>query len=288
MGWGTGPGAAGRRRLTWSNGEWNVAAALCATQLPLVWLVWWLFVGAGQDDYGRGGGAFGVLCVPLILPLLGVLHSSAQIMPAATAARLLPRGPEWAWHVLMSALAGAGWAGLGHMVWGWPLWDTLPWFAGAGILPVLFLAPLRRRAWGGWSLWIRSAGICFALFVVGGLGVAVLADEYEPPALSDGQLVGDWHGEQGAVLRLAPGGRAELTRAPAQPGFGTHEDYTRCSGTGTWTRELYGHRAGVLVRLRGECGEETHWTISGSGQHPELFALFGDPDAGELLILTRD
>lgn len=55
MGWGTEPGAARRRRLTWSNDEWNVAAALCATQLPLVWLAWWCFVGAAQDDYGRGG-----------------------------------------------------------------------------------------------------------------------------------------------------------------------------------------------------------------------------------------
>ncbi|MFD6194824.1 MULTISPECIES: hypothetical protein [unclassified Streptomyces] len=42
-----------------------------------------------------------------------------------------------------------------------------------------------------------------------------------------------------------------------------------------------------MVRLDGDCGEETRWTISGSGQAPELFALFGDPDAGDLLILTR-
>ncbi|MCF2127626.1 hypothetical protein L1I79_14410 [Strepomyces sp. STD 3.1] len=289
MGWGQ--GMAGRGRLTWSNDEWNVAAALCATQLPLVWLAWWFLVSAGHDDYGRGEGLFGILCVPLILPLLGVLHSSAQIMPAATAARLLRRrlrGPEWAWHMVTSALVGAGWAGLGHMVWDWPLRDTLPWFAGAGILPVLFLAPLRERAWGGWSVWFRAAGVCFVLFVVGGLSVAALADEYEPPALSDRQLVGDWRGDHGAVLRLAPGGRAELTRVPARPDFDTYRGHTRCSGTGTWVRGPYGEREGVVVRLDGGCGEETHWTISGSEQAPELFVLFGDPDAGELRILTRD
>ncbi|MGX1513116.1 hypothetical protein RKD44_004404 [Streptomyces collinus] len=33
---------------------------------------------------------------------------------------------------------------------------------------------------------------------------------------------------------------------------------------------------------------ETHWTIGGSEQDPELFALFGDPDAGDLLILAQD
>ncbi|MFJ8807446.1 hypothetical protein [Streptomyces sp. NPDC102490] len=291
MGWGAGPGAAERRRLTWSNDEWNVAAALCATQLPLGWLAWWFFVGAGQDDYGRGGGAFGVLCVPLILPLLGVVHASAQVMPAATLSRLLSRrlsGPEWAWHAAASVLVGAGGAGLGHLVWDWSLRDTVPWFAGAGILPVLFLAPLRRRAWGGWSVWLRSAGVCFVLFVVGGLSAASLADDYEPPALSDRQLAGEWRADHGAVLRLVPGGRAELTRVPAQPDFEADQDYTRCDGTGTWTRSRQGDRAGVLVRLDGACGEETHWTISGTGQAPELFALFGDPDAGELLILTRD
>ncbi|MBQ0883508.1 hypothetical protein KBZ94_00960 [Streptomyces sp. RM72] len=291
MGWGQGPGAAGRGRLTWSNDEWNAASALCAAQLPLVWLAWWFFVGAGQDDYGRGGGAFGVLCVPLILPLLGVVHSSAQIMPAATLSRLLPRrlsGPAWAWHVVASVLVGAGWAVLAHGVWGWSLGDTLPWFAGAGVLPVLILVPLRRRAWGGWSVWLRSAGACFVLFVVGGLSVAALADDYEPPRLSAGQLAGEWRGADGAVLRLAPGGAAELIRVPAQPDFEADRDYTRCDGTGTWARDRYGDRDAVLVRLDGECGEETHWTISGTGQAPELFALFGDPDAGDLRILTRD
>ncbi|WP_077798080.1 hypothetical protein [Streptomyces sp. JHA26] len=291
MGWGTRPGAAGRGRPTWSNDEWNAASALCAAQLPLVWLAWWFVVESGHDDHGRGGGFLGIVCVPLILPFLGVLHSSAQIMPAATLARLLPRrlrGPEWAWHTVASVLVGAGWAGLGHMVWDWSLRDTLPWCAGAGILPVLCLALLRERAWRGWSIWFRSAAAGLVLFAVGGLGAAALADEYEPPRLSDERLAGDWRGDDGAVLRLAPGGRAELTRVPAQPDFGTHRDYTRCSGTGTWTRALSGDREGVLVRLDGGCGEETYWGIGGSGRKPELFALFGDPDAGELVLLGRD
>ncbi|MEU3896211.1 hypothetical protein [Streptomyces sp. NPDC045251] len=291
MGWGKRPGVVGRGRPTWPNDEWNAAAALCAAQLPLVWLVWWFLMEAGHDDHGRGGGLFGVVCAPLLLPLLGAVHSSAQIMPAVALARLLPRslrGPEWAWRMVTSALVGAGWAGLGHLVWDWSLPDTLPWLVGAGILPVLCLAPVLGQAWGGWTVWLRMAGACFVLFIVAGLGVAALADEYEPPALSDGQLVGNWRGDHGAVLRLAPDGRAELSGVPAQPDFGTYGDHTRCSGTGTWARDLNGDREGVVVRLDGGCGEETHWTISGSGQEPELFALFGDPDAGELVLLERD
>ncbi|CAM5284380.1 hypothetical protein STENM327S_02659 [Streptomyces tendae] len=118
---------------------------------------------------------------------------------------------------------------------------------------------------------------------------ALAQDDYEPPRLSAGQLAGDYRGDHGAVLRLAPGGRAELTRVPAQPDFEADQDYTRCGGTGaTWTRDRYGDREAVLVRLDGDCGEATHWRIGGSEQAPELFALFGDPDAGDLLILAPE
>ncbi|MFE0848451.1 hypothetical protein ACFW4Q_32295 [Streptomyces rochei] len=92
MGRGKTENSSGRRRLTWSNDEWNRAAALCTGQLPLVWLAWWFVMEAGDDDYDQGGGAFlGIVCVMLILPLLGLLHATAQIMPAATLARLRPR-----------------------------------------------------------------------------------------------------------------------------------------------------------------------------------------------------
>lgn len=46
-------------------------------------------------------------------------------------------------------------------------------------------------------------------------------------------------------------------------------------------------RDGVLLRLDGDCGEDTHWSVSGTEDAPELFVLFGDPDAGELWILER-
>jgi hypothetical protein len=296
MGRGRTEDPSGRRRLTWSNDEWNRAAALCAGQLPLVWLAWWFAIEAGRDDYDRGGGAFlGVFCVMLVLPLLGLLHATVQIMPAATLARLRPRaarGPEWAWHLGVSALIGAGWSALGYALRGWPVTDTLPWFAGVGALPVLVLARLRGRPWGSWGVWLRSAGASCVLFVVGGVSAASLAGHYQPPELSDGQLVGDWRGADGGVLRLAPDGQAELIRVPAHNDVDEDGDFSLCDGTGTWTRDGGSDfrdtdRDGVLVRLDGECGQETYWTIGGTEAKPELFVLFGDPDAGELRIMTR-
>ncbi|MFF8096234.1 hypothetical protein [Streptomyces sp. NPDC016675] len=251
---------------------------------------------AGRDDYDRAGGAFlGLVCVLLILPLLGLLHATVQIMPAATLARLRPRavrGPEWAWHLGGSVLIGAWWSALGYALWGWPVTDTLPWFAGVGALPVLVLARLRGRPWGSGGVWLRSAGASFVLFVVCGVSVAPLAGHYEPPELSDGQLVGDWRDADGGVLWLAPDGQAELTRVPAHNDVDEDGDFSLCDGTGTWTRQGGSDfrdtdRDGVLVRLDGECGQETYWTISGTELKPELFVLFGDPDAGELRIVTR-
>jgi hypothetical protein len=293
MGRGTTGEAGERQRSARPNDEWNRAIALCAGQGPLVWLAWWFAMEAGRDDYGygyEGLGYLGICCVPLILPFVGLLHAAVQIAPGAALARLRPRlSPdlEWAWHLAGSVLIGAGWSVLGRVLWGWPVGDTLPWFAGVGVLPVLVLHLLRGRPWGGCGVWLGSAGASLVLFVVCAVSAASLADDYYPPTLSDGRLAADWHGDQGAVLRLAPGGRAELTRVPAQPDFETDADYTRCSGTGTWTRDRYGDRESVLVRLDGDCGEETHWTISGTEHDPELFALFGDPDAGDLRILTR-
>ncbi|MFI0243106.1 hypothetical protein [Streptomyces sp. NPDC016845] len=132
----------------------------------------------------------------------------------------------------------------------------------------------------------------FALFIVRGVPAASLAGHYEPPQLSAGQLLGDWRATDGGVLKPAPGGRAELTRVPAHNDVDEDGDFSLCDGTGTWT--LKGgsdlrdtDRDGVLVRLDGACGQETYWTIGGTAQDPELFVLFGDPDAGELRIMPR-
>ncbi|MGI5390823.1 hypothetical protein [Streptomyces sp. CA-251251] len=296
MRWGKTSRPGSRRRLTWSNDEWNRAAALCTGQLPLVWLAWWSIMEARRDDYDQRGGAYlGIFCVLLILPLLGLLHATVQIMPAATLVRLRPRaarGPEWAWYLGGSVLIGTGWSVLGYALWGWPVADTLPWFAGAGALPVLGLVRLHGRPWGTWAVWLRSAGASFVLFVVCGVSAASLTGQYEPPELSDGQFVGDWRGADGGVLRLTPDGQAELTRVPAHNDVDEEGDFAVCDGTGTWTREEGNDlrdtdRDGLLVRLDSTCGQETYWTVSGTERNPELFVLFGDPDAGELRILTK-
>ncbi|MFF1293294.1 MULTISPECIES: hypothetical protein [unclassified Streptomyces] len=313
MGWGDIRRELGRARRAGDSVAVNAAAAVGAAQLPAALLIGYVGITTG-DDYGGSGAAYGLVCLfllgPLWMPFLGLLHACAQTLPAAVLARATVRrvrGPEWAWHLAWTAVLGVVWAGAVAVPSGLPFAATAAAFVALGILPVLGVAYFRRggrsreRAWGCAGTWILSAGVSFVLFMVV-FGGAVLAtetgivEEYEPPKLSAGQLAGVWRGEDGSVLRLHPGGRAELT---ALPTVSEHDDwsadppYTVCEGTGAWEpvradKDDDADRDGVGLRVDGGCGAPTLWTIGGTEREPELFVLFGDPDAGALRILTRD
>ncbi|MDO0933995.1 hypothetical protein QQY66_20745 [Streptomyces sp. DG2A-72] len=322
MGWGKIRRGFRRARLSWTNDDRTVAVGVCAAQLPAAWLLS-LFSGSVEDDYGVGIGgpalglglACALLFAPLVLPILGLVQTVAQITPAALLAHLSVRrlrGPGWAWHLLYVVLLGACWAMLPAAWWGRPFTATALVLAALGTLPVLGVAYARRRAraterrWGALGVWWRGGLGCFGLCglaLVGGLLVTAtgLIEEYEPPKLSAAQLAGLWRGDDGAALKLLPGGRAQLTDLPAEPEFGADsaEDFEVCDGMGTWWLDTEGRddrwggqgpqeRDGVVVRLDDDCAEQTYWTIGGTAHEPELFVLFGDPDAGDLRILKRD
>ncbi|MEU4166461.1 hypothetical protein AB0F46_06190 [Streptomyces sp. NPDC026665] len=315
-------GSPARPRSAWTGAEVNLAAAVCAVQLAVAVTVRW--VGTFDDDdhgAGLGGGlaAVGLLCVlvfgPPLLAALGLLHAVTFTMPAATLARLARRrapGPEGAWHLGFVLVLGVFWTTLAVLLLGLePVGPGALLLAGSGVPPVLAVARSRRRerAAGhppdGGRVWFRSAlvalGACVLVVAAGTVGLATgLVREYEPPKLDADRLTGVWRGDHGAVLRLSAGGRAELSSVPAQPEFGdvATKEFTRCDGAGTWFLDTTGRydpyadgpgserRDGVVVRVA-DCGHDTYWTIGGTGTHPELFVLFGDPDAGDLRILRQ-
>ncbi|MEU0411091.1 hypothetical protein ABZ307_25185 [Streptomyces griseorubiginosus] len=305
--------------MGWGNRRLNEAAAVCAMQFPAIGLAWWIGDQLG-DDYAYGGayGAFALFALacllavaPLVLPVLGLGHAVLQVLPAEALAREAARrtrGPVWAWHLGLAAVLGVLWAGLALLLWDWPFTVTAPLFAVLGVLPVLGLGWLRRRTRGFWGVWLpalfASVGLFLLVFLGGVLAtVTGILEEYEPPKLSAAQLTGVWRGEKGAVLRLGTGGRAELTALPAEAVPGSVDPYADppfevCDGTGTWRLDAKGGydpyadgpggRPGVVVRLDERCGQETYWRIGGTETAPELFVPFGDPDAPEVRILTRD
>ncbi|MFJ8083538.1 hypothetical protein ACIQ6Y_23390 [Streptomyces sp. NPDC096205] len=291
----------------------HTAAAVGAAQIPAMLVIW--FFTATDDQYGGGGSALGLACAmvltPLWLPPVGMVHALVQSLPATLLTGLIrrrARGPEWGWQVLCALLVGVLWAVPPALLWGWPFATTAVVFAALGVLPALALAYARvrartGRAWGTWGTWWRSGVVGLGLLVLSVPGCALAAaigliEVYEPPQLSQKQLVGVWRGEKGAELRLRPDGRADLVRLPAQPEFDASADFSVCDGTGTWELDTEGRhdtyggeapnaRDGVVVRLDGGCGQETYWTIAGTERRPELFVVFGDPDSGELRVLER-
>ncbi|MBC2904644.1 hypothetical protein H4N64_24145 [Streptomyces sp. PSKA01] len=281
---------------------------MAAGQLPPVWLVWWIGEQSG-DDYGIGFNSLGMACVlifaPLVLPVLGLLQAVLHALPALHLARFTAaraRGPIWGWYVVCGVLLGVAWAVLAAGLWDWSFTVMAPLLAALGTLPVLGAAWVARRArWGFWRTWLGSGLASMVLFVLVGLGgvlasVTGLLKEYEPPKLSAGQLTGVWRGEDGAVLRLDSGGRAELAELPTvsdSDDWTVEPPFAVCEGTGTWelVREDEDEgvdRDGVGLRVGSGCGQPTLWTIGGTEREPELFVLFGDPDAGDLRILRKE
>ncbi|MFI2203830.1 hypothetical protein ACH47Z_24240 [Streptomyces sp. NPDC020192] len=285
----------------------EVAAAIPvnAAQLPTAGLLW-LVLSVTQDQYGAGtGGAFGpallLVFAPLLLPLLGLFVSLVLTLPALALARPALRrfgGPEWAWRPAGAVATAVGWGAVTTALWHWPFATTAAVLTGLGVLPTLTVTHVRTRRWSQWGLWWRSALACAGLFALafGGGALAIvtgLIEEYRPPRLTATQLAGVWRGENGAELRLDPDGRARARALPTRTadGYGASDQgYTVCAGSGTWQPDADAHstgRAGVLLHLDGDCGLDTHWSVSGTASAPRLFVLFGDPDAGTLRILDR-
>ncbi|MGW3149904.1 hypothetical protein ACWDG1_35610 [Streptomyces sp. NPDC001177] len=276
--------------------DFGLAVPLCAAQIPSAALLAWI-IDASGDDYGSGyGGAFGILCLlvfaPFLLPFPGLVQTVLLTGPALVAARRFG-GPGWVWYLVGPVAPAAVWGAPAALLRDWPPVTTVMCLTALGVLPSLGVARTRGRTWQPWGLWWRSALASVPLFVLtfGGGALATvtgLIPQYVPPKLTTAQLIGVWHGPGGSELRLGPGGRAEATRPATQPtgdDFGI-KDYVRCGSSGTWEPDRSG-RDGVLVRLDGDCGHDTRWTIGGTEDDPELFVLFGDPDAGELWILKR-
>ncbi|MFJ9816677.1 hypothetical protein ACIRU3_15645 [Streptomyces sp. NPDC101151] len=304
MGWEQTDERRGNSRLTWAAADLSAAAALSGAQVPAAGLLVWI-QSFSRDNYGVGnGGALGALCflvfAPLLLPVLGMAQTFVLTLPSVVLARLAGRrlrGPSWLWHLVAPVVPALVLGGLSALLWSWPLTTTVAVSAALGVLPTLGVGYVRRRTWRPWGVWWRAALGSVALFVLA-FGGGVLATEtgliaeYEPPKLTTAQLAGEWHGPHGAVLRLHPGGRAEAIGLPAQPPDydWLRKEFVRCDGVGSWKPEDgedSGGRDGILLRLEGDCGEDTHWSFGGTTDAPELFVLFGDPDGGTLRILHR-
>ncbi|MFD4631289.1 hypothetical protein ACFVYR_18820 [Streptomyces sp. NPDC058284] len=292
----------GNTRPTWSDGDMRAAAAACAAQLPVAGLLAFVLT-LGDDDYGVGGPALGLACVilfaPLLLPVLGLVHSAVLTLPAVELGRrvaaLCGRGPEqgreleleweweWAWSVGGLLPVGAAWAGFFALL-GAPFAGPALWIAVSGVVPALNITYCRRRRRRlGRPLrkvWIMS-GLISAGVTATALGLAVAATvtglikEYEPPRVDPEQVAGAWRSEDdgGVRFRLYADGRAEPVS---------------CHGAGgTWTMGTDDSLARPTVVVS-DCHARQAWLVGGTADDPELFVNSGSMDSPDIEILRRE
>ncbi|MEV0528454.1 hypothetical protein AB0I66_34025 [Streptomyces sp. NPDC050439] len=292
------------------------ASAVCAAQLPAAGVVAFM-LSLDDDTYGAAeGGAIGLACVvlflPLLLPVLGLVHACVQVVPATligrAALRKAGRAPEWAWVLGAQLVPGLGW-GLLFVALGGPFVEPMLWGTSAGVLPALGLAYWEKRESAGplrlRTIWFRSGvasmGLCVVLLLCAFLATETgLIKEYEPPRLSNEQLAGVWRDEDGgkAVLELRADGHAELAKVPMgaqeESGIFSPDDdlggteYADCEVTGTWTTgaDDVNGRPTVHIEMDG-CGGSQTWMVGGTEDDPELFVTSGDPDSPEIEKLVK-
>lgn len=288
---------------TAAGSDGTVATLVCAAQLGAL-LAGYLAVQIGRtDEYGRPPYApLGLLCVlvfgPPLLLVLGALHTVVMTMPAALAAGAVARrgnGPLWLWQGVCVVASGAAYA-TAIAAAGAPYLSGWAWISASGVLPLLGVAWFRRgerrrgQPYSRGAVWVRllSAGFLLTVTVVVACGVALgtgLVGAYEAPRPAEESMRGVWTSEDGkAEVRLRGGGGAVFSGVPYD---GSREG--RCDGTGTWryVPENGAVRGTVDFEVAGEgCGLAT-WTVGGTAERLELYALFGDPDVGDVRILVK-
>ncbi|QNS04836.1 hypothetical protein [Streptomyces xanthii] len=286
-------------------GDVELMAAACTLQLPVAGAL--AMVAAFDDnDYGQGFNSIGLACVmifaPIVLPFLGWLQCAVQALPALALGKVLAArvpGAAWRGRALAALLVAAVWAvpptALGISSYPTNLLVCAAFCAFPGYVATRPWRWVRRRL-RMWSAGLFGGGLLALLTLLAGAvaqGVGLLP-VYEPPVLTRGELVAEWRdADDGAALRLDADGRARLTRLPAEDLFGSagpdDPPFSRCTATGTWSRRAgdTSGDAGVEIDVPACTDTTLHWTIGGTREDPELYVLFGDPDAGDLHILTR-
>ncbi|MFH9468252.1 hypothetical protein ACH4LT_13285 [Streptomyces clavifer] len=282
----------------------TVAMLVCAAQLGAL-LAGSLVVGFGRnDEYERAPGApLGLLCVlvfgPPLLLFLGSVHTFLMTMPADLAAQAAARranGALWQWRAASVVALGAVYAAAPAAA-GAPYLHSWAWIAGSGALPLLGVAWFRRgerrrgRPYRRGEVWFRvlPAGFLLTVTAMAACGLALatgVVGAYEAPRLTEAEMPGVWESEDGrAEIRLDAGGGAVFSRVP----YGSWDEEGRCDGTGTWS---YAPGDGAVrgtvsfVVFGDGCPLDT-WTVGGTAERPELYALFGDPDGGDVRVLVR-
>ncbi|MCQ6553826.1 hypothetical protein NPS70_11560 [Streptomyces sp. C10-9-1] len=279
------------------------AASAFGTQAVVALFAHALLPSQEETYYAYDPVAESALLLPfalLVLVAAAFLHALLFTLPALALGAAVARragDPAAGWTLVVAAALGAAYAVLGW-VRGADYPTALLWTAGTGLLPVCAALTVDRRLLRGVPVSHGRIVGESLLWLLGGLAAAALAvgagrhtghlSGYRPPEIGRAATVGTWTEESGTTeLRLHGDGTASVTGAP---GDGAGPDAVQCSGAATWSYADGGRdgRAAVELAVPGcEGRARDRWLFAGTEEAPELFAVVGDPESGELYVLRR-
>ncbi|MHC0433668.1 hypothetical protein ACX6XY_26385 [Streptomyces sp. O3] len=285
---------------------WLTGAVALAGEGTLALVVAFL-AGLREEHYVAAGfGAYvGYLLFAVItaiaLGLAGLIVSAAAVLPVVQLSRWSAsragRAETVRWCLaacgVFATVAAVG-TGVPTILlggsWSVPALVLLVAFLGMAPAALCARAVTVRRGTGarfGLGAVVLGCGLALSSVVfAGGLAAYAtgLVQIYEPPRLTEAQLVGTWTDDQGGTLTL----RADGTAVADDLDVRMYEDASRrCSGSGTWARGTSPSGTPQVALSISDCLEKRGWEFGGTEERPTLYYWIGDPDSLNQHTLNR-
>ncbi|MFI9118879.1 hypothetical protein ACIGW0_05625 [Streptomyces bikiniensis] len=270
--------------------------------------------GLQSESHGGEGGLgwlfgtiFALVLLAVVAVIAGLAGSAVAVLPLVLLGRAVARrtGRRDSWQLTLATVAVVAVA-LALLIGSCTL---LADFDGPGdllVYPALALglivgpapATLCARAAGNpgkpGARWRVLGGVALGglgLFAVTlAVGVAAygsgILKVYEPPRLTEADMVGTWTDDDGGSLRFEADGTVTAKDVSRYEATGERSGASDC--TGKW--QLTGNDGvGQPYELGiADCeGLSLGWDIGGTEEHPTVFTWIGERDSGERYVLTR-
>lgn len=288
----------------------TVGAVAIGAETVIAALVAFLYILQSESHGGEGGlgwlfgTIFALVLLAVISVIAGLAGSAMAVLPLVLLGRAVARraGRRDSWQLTLATVAVVAVA-LALLIGSCML---LVGFGGLLVYPVLALslivglapATLCARAAGNpgkpGARWRVLGGVALGglglLAVTLAAGVAAYSSGilkiYEPPRLTEADMVGTWTDGDGGSLRFEADGTVTAKGVNEYEATGEHSG--ACNRTGKW-QLTENEGVGRPVELSiADCESLSFgWDIGGTEEHPTVFTWIGEPDSGERYILTR-
>ncbi|AVH97398.1 hypothetical protein C5L38_21960 [Streptomyces sp. WAC00288] len=283
------------------------AEAVIAALVGILYSLQWESHG-GEGGLGwLFGAVFALVLLAVISTIAGLVGSATAVLPLVLLGRAVARrtGRRDSWRLTLATVAVVAVA-LALLIGSCIL---LAGFDGPGdllVYPVLALGLIIGSAPA--TLYARAAGNpgkpgarwrVLGSVALGGLGLLAVTlaagaaaygsgilKIYEPPRLTEADMVGTWTDGDGGSLRFEADGTVTAKGVNEHGATGERSGARDCTGKWQLTENEGVDRPYELGIADCE-GLSFGWDIGGTEEHPTVFTWIGEPDSGERYVLAR-